>query len=128
MGGKKNINRQSASFGHRTRKEKPGRNDGTEGANVVWRRGLENFTSDVGKDRTSKAEWFFYPQRRIRQGMKTSDRSRERLSRTSKDTPIGSLKDLSSRNDRLFRATCKWSKAKNESGVGWVQTSDEEKI
>ena len=43
----KNINQRLASFGHRTRKEKPGRNDGTEGANVVRRRGLENFTSDV---------------------------------------------------------------------------------
>ena len=58
----KNINRWSASFGHRTRKEKPSCNGGTEGANVVRRRGLENFTSDVGKDRTSEAEWFFHPQ------------------------------------------------------------------
>ena len=108
----KNINRRSASFGHRTRKEKPGRNGGTEGANEVRRRGLENFTSDVGKDRTSEAEWFFHQQRRIRKGLKTSDGSGERLSRTSEDTPIRSLKDLSSRNGGRFRATCKRSKAK----------------
>ena len=108
----KNINRRSASFGHRTRKEKPGRNGGTEGANVVRKRGLENFTSDVGKDTTSEAEWFFHPQWWIRQGLKTSDRSGERLSRTSEDTPIGSLKYLSSRNSGRFRATRKRSKAK----------------
>ena len=76
MGGKKY--KSAASFGHRTRKEKPGHNGGTEGANVVQRHGLENFTSDVGKDRTSEAEWFFHPQQRIRQGLKTSNGNEER--------------------------------------------------
>ena len=108
----KNINRWSASFGHRTGKAKLGHNGGTEGANVVRRRGLENFTSDVEKDRTSEAEWFFHLQRRIRKGMKTSDGSGERLSQTLEDTPIGSLKYLSSHNSERFRATCKQSKAK----------------
>ena len=63
---------------------------------MVQRRGLENFTSDVRKDRTSEAEWFFHLQRRIRKGLKTSDGSGEKLSWMSEDTLIRSLKDLSS--------------------------------